>query len=240
MLNIQLWPDNIVEALFVLIGLSLLIVIVIYNYRQEKAAKRPALWKALLIAFICVFSFTLNIPMGEYVGRFALLPLGVWVVYWATKNKSWTKYRRYAWIGFWCNYVFLATGLLGQYANEVVYPKHTIATYIANVEDARLVVIHPSAPEASLDAARLEQGITTLELQPEYDSLSWGYEAINTEKERFPYVLHGTESRWGSGVNPEVYVQWDGKGLLVVWDNRYLYYSAPTSLLLMDSGGGNE
>lgn len=239
-LNIQVWPLNIAEALFGLAGWVLLIGIVIYYERQEKASERPVLWKALVIAVICLFSFTLNIPMGEYVGKLALLPLGVWIVYAVTKNKSWSRYRRYAWIGFWWNYVFLAVGLLGHFAYEGIYPKQSIATYIANAEKARLVAIHPSAPKASLDAAWLEQGLKTLKLQPEYDSISWGYEANDTEKERFPYVLLGMESRWGSGINPELYVQRDGKGLLVVWSNRYLYYSAPAPLLLTGSGGGNE
>lgn len=239
-MNIQVWPDNVVEALCGLASWLLLIGIVIYYYRKDKAPERPILWKALVIAGICLFSFTLNIPIGEYIGKLALLPLGVWVVYGVTKHKSWSRYRKYAWIGFWCNYVFLATGLAGHYVYEGVYPKDSIATYFANVTDARLAAIHPSAPEASLDAARLEQGLKTLKLEPEYDSISWGYEANDTEKERFPYVLLGTESGWGSAINPEVYVQWDGKGLLVVWNNRYLYYSAPASLLLTEPGGGNE
>jgi hypothetical protein len=238
--DIQLWPNNIVDVLFMVLSWGLLVGIVLYYYRREKEAWRPVFWKALLIAFVCVFAFTLNIPLGEYMGRFAILPLGVWVVYWAAKNKSWPRYRRYAWIGFWCNYVFLAAGLLGHYVNEGVYPKQTISTYFANVENARLVAIHPSAPEASLDAARLEQSLKALELQPEYDAMTWGYESRDAQTEWFPYALLGTEASWGSGISAEVYVQADGKGLLVAWNNRYLYYKAPSSLLSMESGGGSE
>ncbi|MHA6480839.1 hypothetical protein ACX1C1_02695 [Paenibacillus sp. strain BS8-2] len=240
MINFELWPANIVESLSTVLGFGVFIGIVFYYYRKVKRGERPNPWKALLIACICLFSFTFNTPIGEYTGKLAILPLGVWLVYGLTRKSSWPQYRRFAWIGFWSNYVLLATGLLGHYMYDVVYPKQTIATYLANVEEARLVAIHPSAPEASLDTVQFENALQTLELQPSYDGMSLGYKANETEKEPFPYLLLGTKSRWGSGIEAEFYMQSDGKGLLMIWDNRYMYYTSQMTMLRTETGGGGK
>lgn len=65
------------------------------------------------------------------------------------------------------------------------------------------------------------------------DSGKW-FEAAHTlgsnhREARFPYVLTGIETKWGSGKSPIIYLEKDGKGILISMEDKQLYFrsSAP-------------
>jgi hypothetical protein len=71
-------------------------------------------------------------------------------------------------------------------------------------------------------------------------SEEWYYEAavdVETKdrEERFPYQIIGTKAKWGSGINTIIYVEDDGKGLLIWTPKKQYYYRTDTSLI----EGGN-
>ncbi|CAM5222527.1 hypothetical protein UACE39S_02711 [Ureibacillus acetophenoni] len=69
--------------------------------------------RAKIAVAIVVGLFTFSINFGNEMMKISILPLGVWILYFAFRNKgeSWEKYRAYAWLGFWANFIFLARNI---------------------------------------------------------------------------------------------------------------------------------
>ena len=51
------------------------------------------------------------------------------------------------------------------------------------------------------------------------------------EVERFPYLLANVAPKWGSKVTATIYVEKDGKGLLIAAPTKHLYYRLDESIL---------
>ncbi|WP_054753252.1 hypothetical protein [Piscibacillus salipiscarius] len=113
------------------------------------------------------------------------------------------------------------------------YPSDELSTFITDAEEAQVVSIHPSGKEVELIhvANQLEQ----LE-QQEIKSEQW-YRDMTVRKEnheieeRFPYVLTNTSPKSGSGFNGVIYLERDGKGILVTTKDRQYYFRSNESLL---------
>ncbi|OUS75510.1 hypothetical protein B1748_16740 [Paenibacillus sp. MY03] len=240
-LEIKLWPDDLAGIATMLLSWSILIGLVLRRYRRQ-SSERPALWRALLVACISLFSFSISFPLGGYVAKLAIVPIGVWLVYLFLPWASRIRYRSYAWTGFWCNYVFLVIGLLGFWGHELVYPKDQLSTYLSKIDHARIVGIHPSAEEGvSLHEARFKELIDDLKPQRQFEeSLDWYYEARDQGKEFYPYALLGAEPKRGSGIRYEAYIKSDGLGLIIARDNQYYYYESKSPLLQWTDGRGGS
>lgn len=221
--------ENVVAVIGLLLGWLILLALVWQKYRR--AVEKPRLWRALIVFFISIIAFSIQMTIGGTTAKFAVLPLGVWVVYLVTAKTTWKQYRAIAWIGFLANYIFMASHLAAYYSHEVIYPKREVATYIANVDSAGIVSVHPSAPEAVFDRSLFQSKLSSLRPEEMNLSMDWFYESRDSGHERFPYALIGVEPRWGSGIHAEIFIQSDGKGLLVSRGDQYYYYVSEESLL---------
>ncbi|WP_394189090.1 hypothetical protein [Paenisporosarcina quisquiliarum] len=211
------------------------------NFLYTKQEVRPTLWKVLLIIFIGFFTFSINWQMFNSYIKIPILPLGVWILYAVFKNKSkkWELYRPFAWLGFYANFIFLIALLLALPFNHFIYPESEFETYISNIENASVVNIHPSAKDSSLDKERLKKQTPFLSDEL-VQSHEWYLEMeLNKHSkkvvERFPYQLIGFSTKWGSGLKTVVYLEKDGKGILISTKNKQLYFRSEHSLIK----GGN-
>jgi hypothetical protein len=210
--------------------------LIAFRISQKKVVKLKV-WKVIFVLYVGIFSFTINWPMFDAVVRIPVLPLGVWLLYFVLKQKEgrWEKYRSFAWLGFWANGVFLATTLLAVPLQHVIYPEGEASTYLANVENATLIPIHPTATEQMLNKAALENHLPNMKVEMVY-SQDWYEETYmemetNVRNERFPYQLTGVSPKWGSGKSPIIYVEINGKGLLVKKEDKEFYFRSTDSFL---------
>ncbi len=81
-------------------------------YIGLKLAKKQPVPKNYLKLFISillgVFSFTIEFPFRDTAVKIAILPLGVWILFMLLRKKegAWERYRKFAWLGFFSNYLF--------------------------------------------------------------------------------------------------------------------------------------
>ncbi|WP_078544456.1 DUF1129 domain-containing protein [Litchfieldia alkalitelluris] len=208
------------------------IVVVWFIYLYKKSEK-PPVWKAILILILGIFSFSFNFDAL----RIPILPLGVWIAYWILKRDGqmelWQRYRKFAWLGFWANFIFLIGALITSPLHSVLYPKDEISTYISKFDEAEIVVTHPSANEIELinDVGSLLDGFK----KQQVDSIQWFEEVHFAEedeqKERFPYQMVKTKPKGGSQLQTVIFVERDGKGLLITTPTEQFYYRSENSLI---------
>ena len=230
---------NIIELITSI--LAWIVIGLLTNYLYTKQEVKPTFWKILLILFIGFFTFSINWQLFNTYIKIPILPLGVWIVYAVFKNKNekWKSYRPFAWLGFFANFIFLIALLLAIPFNHFIYPESELETYISNIEKATLVTIHPSAKDSSLDKEMLKKQTPFLS-EELIQSHEW---YIDTEMnkhskkvvERFPYQLIGFSTKWGSCLKTVVYIEKDGKGILISTKNKQLYFRSEYSLIK----GGN-
>lgn len=212
-------------------------IIGLFIYKiYKKQDVKPKIWKVILVTFIGIFSFTFNFPREETIYKIPILPLGVWILYWILHKREdtnrWEKYRSYAWLGFAANFLFLITTFLYAPLDNLLYPKDDIRTYIANDKKARMIVTHSSALPVKDFSIK---NIQSMEREP-MDAILW-YEVSNpsitseAKLEMFPYQLIGTEAKWGSGIKPVIYIERNGKGLLISTGREQIYFRSTESLL---------
>jgi hypothetical protein len=214
-------------------GIVILLAIRIY----KKQLIKPKVWKIVVALFAGLFSFSIDFNQNGSIIKVPILPLGVWILYMLLNKKEgrWQKYRTYAWLGFSTNFIILATSLLTIPFDNVIYPKNELSTYISNVENASIINIHPSAKKVSLDKSSLQEQLKLM--KEKVYSAEW-YEATEPVpdstgpiKERYPYLLVGTTTKWGSDLNSIIYIEEDGKGLIITTSKKQLYFRSKTSFL---------
>jgi hypothetical protein len=222
---------NIITWIVILLAISVI-------YRKQEL--KPELWKLLIVVFVGLFSFSINLPFFNQQVKLAILPLGVWILYglYSRKNEgeSWEKYRKYAWLGFLANYLFLAMSILSILLHAGIYPKNVIGTYISEMNGAHIIKTHPSAANITLDRHLLMSQIDSMEYEPIYSD-EWYRETFETsveenrKDERFPYQLTGINSKWGSGIHSLIHVERDGKGILITTGQEQFYFRSDQSFL---------
>lgn len=228
-----MWQINLVPDAAIVLCWVLLVVSLIYTYRKQGG--RETIWKLLLVYFVGVFSFSFTITYFKEPLQIAILPLGVWLLYAVlVRRGSWERYRRYAWIGFFSNYLFLVSTLIAFPVQDVVYAPDELTTYVADASEARVYTIHNGANETVQLVPHFQELAEQAQLTPmQVDD--WYYDSHFLEEgqlpERFPYVITGVQARWGSGYTPSIYVEKDGKGLLIVTNKQSRYYRTEQSLL---------
>ncbi|WHY77931.1 hypothetical protein QNH20_01770 [Neobacillus sp. WH10] len=220
-------------------GIVAWVVIGMIAYRiYKKQSMKPKVWKVFVIILVGLFSFSINWQLLGTPVKFSILPLGVLLLYWILIGKEgrWQRYRPYAWLGFFANYIFLAAILLSLLAQHKIYPENDLSTYISNTEDASIVNIHPSALDSSLDKESLRKQIHSMTHKPIHAQHRFKEEEMRDDgaikrNERFPYQLTGTSAKWGSGLKTIIYLEADGKGMLVTSSKKQLYFRSKESLL---------
>ncbi|MEO4052965.1 hypothetical protein [Solibacillus sp. CAU 1738] len=218
------------------------LIIGLLTYRlYKKQENKPKIWKIFIVIVIGIFSFTIKLDIYFVTVSFAILPLGVWLLaFICRKNEGkWQRYRQYAWLGFFANYIFLSMTLLIIPVNYLFYPINEITTYISNVDNVAIIRTHPSAKNSSLNKEALVNQLQTAQ-EAQIDSAQWYSDMVlhvetNERNERFPYLLTGTLPKWGSGIHANIYIEDDGKGILIASEKGYSYYRFEESLT---EGGG--
>jgi hypothetical protein len=191
----------------------------------------------MIVIFVGFFSFSINWNMFDTAFKLSILPLGVWILYFLFKRKGerWQIYRHFVWIGFWANYIFLASILIAIPVHHMAYPKDEPTTYISSIEDASIITIHPSAKDQSLNKKSLLKQLHTMRQETIYSDQWYEDTYMNTESnnrnERFPYQLIGTSSKWGSDLHTIIYVEDDGKGILLSTPQKQLYFRSEDSFI---------
>ncbi|WP_102263000.1 hypothetical protein [Mesobacillus jeotgali] len=206
----------------------------------SKQDLKPIKWKLAIVIFVGLFSFSINLPYIDQQIKLAILPLGVWILYGIYSRKeegiSWDKYRKYAWLGFFANYIFLAVSLILPLVNSVIYSSSEISTYLSDINKGKIIQTHPSAGRNILDKDSLIVQLDSFKEESVY-SEKWYYEAfesageLSKAEERFPYQLIGIKAKWGSGIEPMIFIEQDGKGILISTGQKQVYFRAEKSLL---------
>lgn len=231
------------ETIFVLLGWGIVFFFFYRIYINQEKEARPKLWKGVLAILVGLFSFSINLTFFQKPVSLAILPLGIWILYALLNGRQrWQAYRKYAWLGFAANYILLATTLIGIFFHGMIYPKDQVDTFISDVENAGIRSIHPTARATALDKATLEQALESME-KSEMDSHRWYNSIVLKEEkvEKFPYILAGTKSQIGSGLDTQIYVEKDGKGVLITTnEQRQYYFRSEQSFLKIEGGGTNE
>lgn len=208
-------------------------IIAVHLYKKQ--SEKPPLWKVVLVVLIGLFSFAISLEMFGEVLRISILPLGVWILYWFLRKKktTWQKYRPFAWFGFGANFILMTFLLIGIPIHYLLYPENEPSTYISNVEGAYIINTHPTAIESSLMKENLIDLIQGAK-QQNYFSDSWYNETVmepDKTTERFPYMLADTLPKWGSGLHTTVYLEKNGKGILITTQEKQFYFQTEHSLL---------
>ena len=199
-------PHNIISLLTDMLSWCSIAILAMIIY--QKQVQRSKIWKLILVLLIGLFSFSFTYRPGVQI---AILPLGVWLLYWYFHNKGdrWQVYRKFAWLGFAANYIFLILSLLQVPLYHVIYPPNELSTYISDTEDASIVAIHPSAKSATLIKVQLHDQVSAATLE-KANAEKWYDEVAsltNHSSERFPYIIHGVEPKWESGMDASIYLE---------------------------------
>jgi hypothetical protein len=199
-------------------------------------------WKAIIVFFVGVFSFSFQFPFNDQYIAISILPLGVWLLYGIYRKKeSWESYRKFAWIGFIANYIFLIGSVSEPFIHDMVYPKNQLSTYISSLSSPNVVTLHASSKSRELDDQKFLSFLDEMSSEKFYND-EW-YEELYLGKEnaqvteRFPFLLIGAEPAFGSGLNTQIYLERDGKGVLVISSKtKQHYFRSPHSFWI----GGAE
>jgi hypothetical protein len=224
---------NLVGIVLTLVAWGIVAFLFFRLYR--KSEEKLLIWKAVVISFIGLFSFTFGFTLWETPVKLPILPLGVWILCWLLSRRgSWHRYRKFAWLGFWANFIFLAATLIISPLHNAFYPKDQVSTYLNNIENSTVSVTNPSAMKVLLDKSKLKTEISNMRMK-NFDSIAWHRQATlpdGSEKaERFPYYLSDINPMFGSGLHALIFVEKDGKGLLISSKGKQYYFRGDESFL---------
>ncbi|MFC4321622.1 hypothetical protein [Litchfieldia salsa] len=205
----------------VIATLSWLLIAFLFTHLYRKSAK-PPIWKAFTILLIGLFTF--SITFDTY--RISILPIGVWIAYGILKRNDqitrWMRYRPFAWLGFWANFIFLLGSILLNPFHALFYPEDKISTYITGIEHAEMIMIHPSGENVTIKDNLLAL-LKDMEQEP-VQSIVWYEEVTSSLDEKFPYQLIGTTPKLGSDLTTTVYLERDGHGILITTPLEQYYF----------------
>lgn len=224
---------NLVEAVVYSVCWLLIFSIGFKYYKKQEI--KPIIWKAVIVYFVGRFAFTFNYPFEQQAIHFALIPLGVIAFYLLfSKRPNFNTYLKFAWFGFFSNYIFLIGTLLIIPLNSFLYDQNDIHTYMSHSEkiDIEILSIHPSANDNVTVRPSILEQLETAKEQPV--NTDWYYESVGDDRvevERFPYILANVVPKWGSRATATIYVEKDGKGLLIASPTKHLYYRLDESIL---------
>ncbi|RJX39066.1 hypothetical protein D3P09_16330 [Paenibacillus pinisoli] len=230
-------PQNIIAVTASIVGWTIVLCWIILRYR--KLQEKPAIWKMILAALVGILSISIHVSVFSTAVKLSVVPIGVLLVFLFMRNGTWSTYRRFAWIGFFSSYILVATTLLGSWLHQTVYDKTDPATYLADIQQVQVIGIHPSAGHIGWDQAMFEKRLPDLLLEQSYNTLDWYYESRPAGEtmhasEKFPYALLGAKPSWGSGYESAVFLESDGKGLLIQTAERHYYFRSEEPLVKLE------
>lgn len=222
---------------FISIFLCWLIIILVVHKIAVKQNTSLKNWRLYVVVLIGLFSFDFVLSFFERNITITIFPLGVWVLYifLHKKEETWLKYRSFAWLGFWSNYLFLVMSLISWPIHHWIYPTDDLTTYFSHTEEVKIVGIHPSAKEQGQPIGNLKKALTDFRLNNFYTDEWYNETYFNSDatkvKERFPYIVLEQQSKWGSGIESTIYLEKDGKGVLVSTSKKQYYFRSEHSII---------
>lgn len=238
-------PIPLSTSMMTIIGWGILIGAVCYVYRKQ--TEKPVIWKMAIILYIGLFCFNFSFMISETPVKIAILPLGVWILIlvFGKRKERWKVYRPFAWLGFFGNYIFLITTLLSTLVQSLLYPTNKVETFLAELNNPGILLIHPSGKQAVLNKELFIESLSSWEIG-KMDTQQWYYESFPEIKEeeweeeeqmphqtmeRFPYILLGATPKWGIGYESTIYMERDGKGMLISTEKGQYYFRSSESVL---------
>ncbi|WP_433746932.1 hypothetical protein [Falsibacillus pallidus] len=224
---------NLPAVLFSLAAWGLIIFSAVFIYRRKEIKLKK--WKIIFVMLIGLFSFSFKMHFYAVLIQISILPLGVWILFGVLRRKEgrWQTYRPYAWLGFAANFIFLISSILSISVHHMLFPRDEASTYVSNIHSPSVIVIHPSGKEEMVDSKKLQTAVENME-EKELNIFNWHDQTVSLDRtqmvETFPYVLKGTSSKWGSGIETLVYVEKDGKGILITSKEKQHYFRSPDSI----------
>ncbi|WP_431028347.1 hypothetical protein [Lysinibacillus sp. LZ02] len=213
------------------------IIIFIASKLVRKQQVSLAIWKLILAILVGLFSFSLTFPFQDTTIKIAIFPLGVWILFALLRKRegAWKKYRKFAWLGFFSNYLFLAMSVVVMPSHQWIYPPEDVSTYIGAKSDIEIENLHPSAKQQRHVIDDLQQALTGFEsatfFVDEWYNATYAYDDRTKVEERFPYLVIGHEPKWGSDIAASIYIERDGKGILVSTTKTQYYFRSEHSIL---------
>lgn len=227
--------QNLISLILSILAWVFIIFLVVRYYKKQ--LEKPKLWKAFIVLLLGLFTFSFDCYVQGTLVKIPLLPLGVWLLYiiFMIKKNNWSKYRPYAWLGFLANFIFLVAALIAMPIQHFIYSPDKLSTYVSNIEHASIIVTHPSGKNSLLDKESLLKQIPNMKEKVFYSD-QWYNEVYenydnNRMKERFPYQLVGVKASWGSGLSSMMFIENDGKGLLISTSNKQYYFRSKELLV---------
>ena len=138
--------------------------------------------------------------------------------------------------------VFLIGTLLTIPLYSFVYDKNDIHTYMSRLENIEILSIHPSANDNIAVRTSIFEQIEAAKENPLMNMVCY-YESVGDDRvevERFPYILANVVPKWGSNITATIYVEKDGKGLLIASPTKHLYYRLDESILQEVTANGEK
>ena len=65
-----------------------IIILILIRRIYVKQEFRPKVWKMVVVVFVGLFSFSINLPFMDQQIKIAILPLGVWILYGIYSKKN--------------------------------------------------------------------------------------------------------------------------------------------------------
>lgn len=230
-----MWFDNIVDLIFYLVALGIIAFLAIRIYRKQEV--KLSKWKVIVVIIVGVFSFSIHFPMFEKTVELAILPLGVWILYFLLRNKgnSWKNYRPYALLGFAGNYIFLAAFFISIFIYHLIYDENELSHYISDISEAEIIPVHPDGEGNPQLRGDFMETISKMKQKEFFSVVSYDdmfmVDDFQKENEHFPYLLANNKPRWGSGADAVIYIEKDGKGILVNTEKRSVYFRSNEKVL---------
>ncbi|MGM9987412.1 MAG: hypothetical protein ACI35O_09315 [Bacillaceae bacterium] len=225
---------NIYLPTWITFVLSTGILLCLFLFTFKRQSTKPKWYWALLICYVGMFSFSFNFNVKEMPFQLPLLPLGVWIVYFLLRpRKRWNTYRPFAWLGFLNAFLFSFIGLLTIPLGHLLYPTNELSSYISTTDSAYVILSSEDSNIQTLDKDSLNKQLSTAKVNHSL-SIEWYYNNFSNghPSESFPYMLMETTSPFGSGnPPPQIFIQYDGKGLLITKNNHQHYFQFQTSIL---------
>lgn len=222
---------DIVGVLTNVLAWSIVIAGAIYLYRKNQ--EEMAIWKIAFVILLGLFTLDFHYGTRDQTWEIPLLPLGVWILYFFNRHhlERWQRIRHFAWWGFWSSFLFTAVHVLYLWIHPLFFPPEEFQTHVAEIENAEIITLHPSAEYISFDPSTFSSAIETAENRElNVWKLHEDHYFRENNPEIFPYLLDNTKAKWGSGFFPAVYLHKDGHGILVDTAEKEYYFETEKPL----------
>lgn len=201
-----------------------IIFFIAYRIYQKQEIK-GSWWKAIILLFVGIFSFSIEFSFFGQMHKFALIPLGVGLFYfWTSKQPtSREKYKSIVWLGFFANYAFFVTSIITVLIIKLLFPSDELTTYVQALDEAEIIITHRGTEDPlqlSDDAYELLKTSTLTEFEPD----QWYFNQLDYTKEQFPYMLYDVTTPAGLPYDVFFFVEEDGQGLLVQTPEQHYYF----------------